>query len=157
VEDTNANGVQDAGEAGIAGVTVQLKDTSGNVVHHHHRRQRQLQLHRHPGTYTVAVSSPPATTSPARNQGGNDATDSDINAAGQTAPVTCSPAEQPERRRRPLQAAELGDRCGSTPTATAAGRGRSRRAGVKVTLLTQRATWSPPRPPTPAATTSSPA
>jgi len=31
-EDSNANGQQDAGEAGIAGVTVQLKDAGGNVI-----------------------------------------------------------------------------------------------------------------------------
>jgi hypothetical protein len=41
--DKNANGVQDAGEAGIAGVTVKLLDSAGTVVTYlHHRRQRQL-------------------------------------------------------------------------------------------------------------------
>ena len=43
--DANANGIQDAGEPGINGVTVQLLDAANNVDRHHdHQRQRQLHL-----------------------------------------------------------------------------------------------------------------
>jgi serine-aspartate repeat-containing protein C/D/E len=45
--DTNGNGQQDTGEAGVQGVKVTLLDASGNPVGRlaHHRRQRQLPLH----------------------------------------------------------------------------------------------------------------
>ena len=44
--DTNANGTQDAGEAGVAGVTVSLSGQWPDDRHHGHRCQRQLPLHR---------------------------------------------------------------------------------------------------------------
>ena len=45
--DTNGDGVQDAGEAGINGVTVQLLDSAANVIDHHDD-QRRRQLHASP-------------------------------------------------------------------------------------------------------------
>ncbi len=47
-DDTNADGVQDGSETGLAGVTVNLLDGSGNPTGHHgnDRQQRQCQFHR---------------------------------------------------------------------------------------------------------------
>ena len=47
--DADGDGVQDAGEVGLGGVTLQLLDGSGTPVDHGHRRRRQLSLHRRRG------------------------------------------------------------------------------------------------------------
>ena len=57
--DSNANGVQDAGELGIQGVTVQLKDNTGAVV-----ETQTTDVNGNygftvaPGTYSVAIIAP---------------------------------------------------------------------------------------------------
>jgi hypothetical protein len=110
-EDTNANGVQDAGEAGIAGVTVQLKDENGApVATTTTDASRQLQLHRHPGHLLGRHRGAGRLPRHHPNQG-NDALDSDINAAGQTGPIVLSSGENDSSVDAGLyRAAELGDR-----------------------------------------------
>ena len=89
--DANNNGIQDGGEAGIDGVTVTLFDTNGNVVATTTTNPDGSYQFTNvaPGTYTVGFTNLPigATFSPA-NQGGDDDTDSDVLASGQTAPFT---------------------------------------------------------------------
>ncbi len=44
-EDLNANGIQDDGDTGVEGVTVNLKDEAGNVIEtHDYRCRRSVQL-----------------------------------------------------------------------------------------------------------------
>ncbi|MDO9107227.1 MAG: SdrD B-like domain-containing protein [Methylovulum sp.] len=81
--DRNANGVQEAGEQGVAGVTVKLlaatgavqaattTDSLGNYVFD------QLL----PGTYTVHVIAPDGFNFTGKDRGGNDTLDSDVNPA----------------------------------------------------------------------------
>ncbi|MEY2893202.1 MAG: hypothetical protein RJA98_3110, partial [Pseudomonadota bacterium] len=85
-EDSNANGVQDAGELGIAGATVQLKDTNGNVLS---TVTTDINGNYHftvaPGTYAVNVLPLAGYQLSPTNVGGDDATDSDLD-VGDTAP-----------------------------------------------------------------------
>lgn len=82
--DANGNGIQDAGEVGLSGVTVQLKNTAGTVIATTTTNSNGYYQFTGitPGTYTVqflAVSG--FGVSPA-NVGTNDAIDSDVNATG---------------------------------------------------------------------------
>jgi protocatechuate 3,4-dioxygenase beta subunit len=80
-QDANANGIQDTGEAGVAGVTVRLLDASGAVIsttvtdgNGNYQFVNLL-----PGSYQVEFI-PPAGQALSRNdQGGDDALDSDPN------------------------------------------------------------------------------
>ncbi|HEX5341736.1 MAG TPA: SdrD B-like domain-containing protein [Duganella sp.] len=92
-EDTNGNGVQDSGEAGIDGATVQLKDSNGNVVGTvvtHDGGQYSFTVD--PGTYTVSVAPPAGYSFTGAGKGGNGALDSDVDAAG-NATVTLAAGE----------------------------------------------------------------
>ena len=75
--DTNANGVRDAGEAGIAGVTVVLKDAAGALSAPPPPTATATTASPSPRHLPVAVWRRPATWSPPR-PGGNEATDSDM-------------------------------------------------------------------------------
>ncbi|HNL97926.1 MAG TPA: SdrD B-like domain-containing protein, partial [Accumulibacter sp.] len=80
-EDNNANGQQDAGENGIAGVTVNLKDANGNVVGTTTTDANGVYgFDVLPGTYSVAIVPPSGYVVTSANVG-NDASDSDINSA----------------------------------------------------------------------------
>ena len=58
--DANGDGVQDAGEVGIGGVTVQLKQGATRPCDHGHRCRRQLPVHqRGPGPLRRASVTPP--------------------------------------------------------------------------------------------------
>lgn len=58
-EDTNANGIQDAGELGIAGVTVILKDSIGNPLTTTTTDSNgNYSFSVDPGTYSVAIVAP---------------------------------------------------------------------------------------------------
>ncbi|MQA18776.1 SdrD B-like domain-containing protein [Rugamonas rivuli] len=137
-EDSNANGVQDAGEAGIDGVKVDLKDSLGNVVNStvtHNGGQYSFTVD--PGTYSIAVTAPAGYTSTGQGQGGNAATDSDIDATGASAAVTLTAGQTNNSIDAGLvKLAELGDTVwvdsnrNGVQDANEAGR-----AGVKVTLL----------------------
>jgi protocatechuate 3,4-dioxygenase beta subunit len=111
-EDTNANGVQDAGEAGIAGVTVQLKDANGNpVATTTTDGSGNYSFTVDPGTYTVSVATPAGYRVTESDMGPSDATDSDIDDFGNSAPVTVVAGETNTTVDAGLfRSAELGDR-----------------------------------------------
>jgi uncharacterized protein YfaS (alpha-2-macroglobulin family) len=137
-EDKNANGVQDAGEAGIANVTVQLKDTSGNVVQSTTTDANgNYGFTVTPGTYTVAVLKPAGYEITGQDLGGNEVTDSDINAAGQTAPVTLQSGQNnPNVDAGLYKLAELGDKVWyDTNKNGVQDAGEAGVQGVKVSLL----------------------
>jgi len=83
-EDLNGNGLQDAGEPGVQGVTVQLSGTTGagvtvsrSAITDDNGFYRFDDLA--PGTYTVTVVPPTGYVLTAANRGSNDAIDSDAN------------------------------------------------------------------------------
>jgi protocatechuate 3,4-dioxygenase beta subunit len=137
-EDKNANGVQDAGEAGIANVTVQLKDAGGNVVQSATTDANgNYSFSVTPGTYSVAVVKPVGYEITGQDLGGNDATDSDINAAGQTTPITLVSGENnPNVDAGFYKLAELGDKVWyDTNKNGVQDGGEAGVTGVKVSLL----------------------
>ncbi|NML15385.1 SdrD B-like domain-containing protein [Azohydromonas caseinilytica] len=87
--DANGNGRQDAGEAGIAGVTVHLRDAAGTVVAT--TTTDTLGAYSfsglRPGTYDVQVVTPTGFTV-TRQDVGDDATDSDLGTTGLTGRYT---------------------------------------------------------------------
>lgn len=89
--DTDHDGIQDAGEVGIAGVTVTLNDALGNPIAttvtdasgHYYFTDLD------PGTYSVSFTQPIGYIFSPQNQGGNDETDSDVDIlTGSTSNVT---------------------------------------------------------------------
>jgi hypothetical protein len=64
--DTNGNGVQDQGEPGISGVTINLRDSSGNIVATTTTNSSGNYSFPNlpPGNYTVSVPNPPAGFTP---------------------------------------------------------------------------------------------
>jgi fimbrial isopeptide formation D2 family protein/uncharacterized repeat protein (TIGR01451 family) len=87
--DLNANGVQDAGEAGLANVTVRLLAADGvTVITSTTTNSSGLYSFGDlaPGQYGVRVVAPSGYETSPIDQGGNDATDSDANASGVIAP-----------------------------------------------------------------------
>lgn len=96
-KDANGNGVQQTGEVGFTGITVQLF-RGGSLV----GTTTTDSLGRYtftglgPGTYQVKVLAPSGYTISPQDQGGNDNLDSDFSpATGLTAPVTLAAARQP--------------------------------------------------------------
>ena len=95
-DDTNRNGVQDAGEVGIAGQPVTLQDCSGNTL----RSTTTNSSGNYSftglaaGCYVVAFSAPSGTVFSPKDQGGNDGTDSDVNpSTGRTDPINLAAGE----------------------------------------------------------------
>uniref|UniRef100_UPI0025908AC7 SdrD B-like domain-containing protein n=1 Tax=Accumulibacter sp. TaxID=2053492 RepID=UPI0025908AC7 len=89
-EDLNANGIQDTGEKGISGVTVKLLNSSDGTVATTttDANGNYLFSNLSPGDYKVQVVATGYYVSP-KDQGGNDATDSDIDpATGKTVLTT---------------------------------------------------------------------
>ncbi|MCX7818841.1 MAG: DUF2341 domain-containing protein [Kiritimatiellae bacterium] len=94
--DLNANGVQDAGEPGVPGVTVRLYDANSNVVATTTTDANGNYLFSEltPGDYSVGFTLPPGYAFSARDQGGNDAQDSDADpSTGRTIVTTLEPGE----------------------------------------------------------------
>ena len=94
--DTNANGVQDSGEQGVANVTVQLKDTAGTVL-----QTTTTDINGNylfdvaVGSYQVTVLTPSGYLVTSRDAGANDGLDSDIDAAtGTTGTVDIAAGQQ---------------------------------------------------------------
>jgi len=86
--DNNGNGIQDAGEAGISGATVQLKNSSGTVLQTTTTDTNgYYQFNVNPGSYMVTFQTPTGYVVTGRDLGGNDATDSDIDAGTKTTGV----------------------------------------------------------------------
>ncbi|MDD2760635.1 MAG: SdrD B-like domain-containing protein, partial [Methylomonas sp.] len=137
-EDKNANGVQDAGEAGIAGVTVQLKNASGTVVSTTTTDTNgNYGFDVLPGTYSVQVTAPAGYLVSNKDQGGNDATDSDINASGATGSYTLNSGDINNTVDAGLyRTAQLGDRVWLDTNANGQqDAGEVGKAGVTVNLL----------------------
>ena len=137
-EDTNANGVQDAGEAGIAGVTVVLKDATGTPISTTTTDTNgNYSFTVTPGTYSVAVQAPAGYVVTGQDQGGNDTTDSDVNSAGQSGNVTLvSGQNNPTLDAGLYKLAELGDKVWLDSNSNGVqDAGEAGVTGVKVTLL----------------------
>jgi protocatechuate 3,4-dioxygenase beta subunit len=81
--DTNANGIQDGGEAGISGVTVKLYDTGNNLVATTTTdgAGKYLFSGLTPGTYYVQFATPSGYVASPKDQGADDGKDSDADAA----------------------------------------------------------------------------
>ncbi|WP_322510765.1 SdrD B-like domain-containing protein, partial [Chloroflexus sp.] len=124
--DTNNNGIQDGGEPGVPGVTVELLDGSGNPIDSDPATPgvqptitvtdgagRYGFTGLSAGTYRVRFSNLPAGYSfTTRDQGSNDALDSDADATGLTAAITLAANQTDLRWDAGLVAApaSLGDR-----------------------------------------------
>jgi serine-aspartate repeat-containing protein C/D/E len=137
-EDSNGNGVQESGEAGIAGVVVQLKDAEGHVVASTSTDANgQYHFDVNAGTYSVTVQAPAGYAVAPQGQGGNDASDSDIGANGSTAPIALAPGETNNKADAGLyRPASLGDTVWyDTNRNGVQDSGEAGVAGVKVTLL----------------------
>ena len=96
--DANGNGIQDDGEAGIAGVTVQLKDVNGNVIESTTTDDNGNYLFDclEAGEYSVAVVTPDGYKITAKDAlaNGQDAKDSDVDAqTGMSDTVTLAAGE----------------------------------------------------------------
>jgi protocatechuate 3,4-dioxygenase beta subunit len=137
-EDGNGNGVQDAGEAGIGNVVVQLVDGAGKVVASTTTDATgKYHFDVAAGTYSVSVQAPAGFKPVGQHQGGDDATDSDIDAAGNTGPIVLTPGETNNKADAGLyRPASLGDTVWyDTNRNGTQDAGEAGVAGVKVTLL----------------------
>ena len=95
-EDTDKDGIQDTGEEGLAGVTVRLKNSSGQVVEttttgsDDDEKGKYLFSDVTAGTYTIEVTAPSGYTFTQADQGGDETKDSDANAQGIIGPFEFS-------------------------------------------------------------------
>ena len=91
-EDKNYNGIQDAGEVGVSGVTVKLLDSAGAVlaITTTNTTGNYLFSNLNPGDYKIQVVSPSGYFVTRKDLGGNDTLDSDIDASGTTVVTTLS-------------------------------------------------------------------
>lgn len=94
--DANKNGVQDFGEVGIAGVTVQLKNSNGAVIQTDTTDFNGNYLFNvDVGTYTVAFLKPMGYSFTTANAGTNDNVDSDADqTTGMTGPIAITAWEE---------------------------------------------------------------
>jgi hypothetical protein len=93
--DKDMDGVQDAGESGIAGVTVKLKDEGGTVLQTTKTDASGLySFDVAAGTYSVFFDRPTGYAFTGQDKGGNDALDSDAFSSGGTATLTVAGGEQ---------------------------------------------------------------
>jgi uncharacterized surface anchored protein len=97
--DINNNGIQDAGETGVAGITVTLYEANGTTVISTTTTDalgNYIFTGLNPGEYVVGFSNIPAGfTFSTANQGGNDALDADVDAttAGKTGVILLTEGE----------------------------------------------------------------
>ena len=93
--DQNGNGIPDAGEQPLSGVTVELYNTSDVLISSTTTlADGSYQIIRiDPGDYYLVFTAPTGFVASPIDQGGDDDNDSDINAAGQTITTTLSPGE----------------------------------------------------------------
>jgi hypothetical protein len=94
--DTDRDGVQDVGERGVSGVTVQLLNASGAVVATAVTDQQGNYLFENlpPGNYAVQFVPPAGYTISPQNSGSNPALDSDVDpATGRTAATNLQAGE----------------------------------------------------------------
>ena len=136
--DKNANGVQDAGELGVSGVTVQLKNTAGTVLQTATTDSSGNYLFDvAAGTYQVTFLTPAGFVVTGKDLGGNDNTDSDIDPSTKTTGNVVIAAGQQNLSVDAgiYQAASLGDRVWNAveegPTKARRSRGAARRSASK--------------------------
>ena len=90
--DTNLNGVQDVGEAGVGGVTIVLQDTDGNTLQTTQSdADGMYRFEVREGNYRLFFDTsdlPPGFTFTAQNVGGDDELDSDANPSNGLTPFT---------------------------------------------------------------------
>ena len=138
--DANANGVQDAGEAGVSGVTIELKDAGGTVIGSTTTdASGNFFFDVEPGTYSIAVTAPAGFVVTGQNLGGNEATDSDIDpATGMSDTVTVAAGETNlDLDAGIYETASLGDRVWVDSNANGVqDAGEVGKAGVTVELYT---------------------
>ncbi len=138
-EDSNANGIQDDNESGIANVTVNLKDANGNVIDTTITDVNgNYSFSVDPGTYSVAIVTPDGYIVTDPNQGNDDAKDSDIDpATNMSGNYTLTEGETNLTADAGLyKLAELGDRVWLDANKNGVqDAGEAGLAGVKVTLL----------------------
>ena len=94
--DLNGDGIQDPGEPGVSGVTVNLKDADNNIIAMTTTDADGLYEFADlvPSTYSVSIELPVGFVVSPQNQGGDDAVDSDLNADTlMTDQVTLAPGE----------------------------------------------------------------
>ncbi len=86
--DQNANGIQDTGETGLAGVTVHLLDAASATVASTTTNATGTYLFNDlkPGTYSITVIAPPDHLFSPQNIGADDTVDSDVSSAGASGP-----------------------------------------------------------------------
>jgi len=110
--DSNMNGIQDAGEAGLGGVTVKLKNAAGNVIASTVTdASGNYNFNVDPGTYSISVVAPKGYLATVKDAGSNDAIDSDINSAGNSAQVTVAAGQNYKNLDAGLyKTASIGDR-----------------------------------------------
>ncbi|WUR15161.1 SdrD B-like domain-containing protein [[Empedobacter] haloabium] len=93
-EDGNGNGIQDAGERGIAGVTVELLDASGAVVKTTTTgNDGQYFFNVAAGSYTAQLRAPSGYVVTAKGQGSDRGADSDFDASGRTDAIKLAQGE----------------------------------------------------------------
>ncbi|MFI3135161.1 MAG: SdrD B-like domain-containing protein, partial [Methylococcaceae bacterium] len=98
--DVNRNGLQDAGEAGVSGVTIQLKNTAGEVVQTTKTNDiGSYSFSAVAGTYSMTIVTPSgyALTTPDASSNSKDTLDSDFsndfNGTSSTAPFTVTSSQ----------------------------------------------------------------
>ncbi|MEP6833624.1 MAG: SdrD B-like domain-containing protein [Gemmatimonas sp.] len=92
--DTDSDGVQDAGEDGIKGVTVKLTGNGVNKTTTTSTSGKYLFSDLQPGTYTICVGTVSGLFPTGADKGGNDAKDSDGTGTGNCATTTLSAGEE---------------------------------------------------------------
>jgi uncharacterized repeat protein (TIGR01451 family) len=93
--DTNQNGIQDAGEPGLAGVTVNLYDSADNLIATTttDASGNYIFTGLTPGDYYIEFVAPAGYNFTPQDQGADDTTDSDADVTGQTAIFTITSGE----------------------------------------------------------------
>ena len=93
--DENANGIQDAGEPGVPGVTVRLRDGSGTVIGTATTNADGYYLFDglDAGDYAVEFDAPAGFEFTTQDAGSNDANDSDVDALGMAPGTTLDAGE----------------------------------------------------------------
>jgi hypothetical protein len=113
-EDSDGDGVQDAAEEGVEGVTVHLKDAGGTIIDTTTTDANGEYLFENlkPGTYSVQFEEPAGYEFTDADQGGDDALDSDADVSTGMTPTTtlASGGEDLTLDAGILQRAALGDR-----------------------------------------------